>query len=96
MENNKINIPKTFQIFGLTFKVTQPWKFKGDHWGECSIAKKSIKVKRSLNQEQKEITYLHEITHAILDCLEYNDLSHDEDFVERFSKALHQVIKTSK
>lgn len=90
-------IPKTFQIFGLTFKVTQPWKFKNnDRWGECSIAKKTIKVLRSLNKEQKEVTYLHELTHAILDCLEYNDLSNDEAFVERFSKALQQALTTSK
>lgn len=90
-------IPKTFKIFGLTFKVTQPYKFKNnDRWGECNINTKSIKVLRSLNKEQKEITYLHEITHAILDCLEYNELSHNEDFVERFSKALHQVLTTSK
>lgn len=89
-------IPKRFKIFGLTFKVTQPWKVdKEDNWGECSIAKKSIKVKRSLNQEQKEITYLHELTHTILDCLEYNELSSNEDFVERFSKALHQALTTS-
>lgn len=92
----EIKIPKTFKIFGLTFKVTQPHKIDNkDNWGECSISKKSIKVKRSLNQEQKEITYLHELTHAILDCLEYNDLSHNEEFVERFSKALHQALKTS-
>lgn len=90
-------IPKTFSIFGLTFKVTQPWKFKNDdRWGECNVHKKTIKILRSLNREQKEITYLHEITHAILDCLEYTKLSHDEDFVERFSKALHQVLTTSK
>lgn len=90
-------IPRSFEIFGLTFKVKQPWKVdKDDHWGECSIAKKTIKIKRSLDQPQKEITYLHEVTHAILDCLEYNDLSNDEDFVERFSKAMHQVIKSSK
>lgn len=90
-------IPKKFKLFGLTFKVTQPYKItsKDEHWGECSIAKKSIKVKRSLNREQKEITYLHEITHAILDTLEYTDLSHDEQFVERFSKALHQVLTSS-
>ena len=91
-----ITIPKTFKIFGLTFKVTQPWRIdKDDNWGECSMNKNSVKVKRSLNKEQKEITYLHEVTHAILDSLEYNELSNNEDFVERFSKALHQVIKTS-
>lgn len=92
----EIFIPKRFKIFGLTFKVVQPWKVDSkDNWGECSIAKKTVKVKRSLNQEQKEITYLHELTHTILDCLEYNELSANEDFVERFSKALHQAIKTS-
>ena len=48
------------------------------------------------NKEQKDITYLHEVVHAILDSLEYNELSSDEDFVERFSKALHQVIKSSR
>lgn len=91
-----LKIPKRFKIFGLTFKVTQPWKIDKDNsWGECSISKKSIKVKRSLNKEQKEITYLHEVTHAILDSLEYNELSHDEEFVERFSKALHQVLTSS-
>ena len=88
-------IPKQFKIFGLTIKVKQPWKVdKDDNWGEASIAKKTIKVKRSLNKEQKEVTYLHELTHIILDSLEYNDLSHDEDFVERFSKALHQALTT--
>jgi hypothetical protein len=92
----EINIPKRFKIFGLTFKVKQPWKVDKDgHWGECLIATKTIKIKRNLNKEQKEIIYLHEVTHAILDCLEYNDLSNDEDFVERFSKALHQVLTTS-
>jgi len=92
-----IVIPKQFEIFGLTFKVKQPWKVdSGNHWGECDYSKKTIKVLRSLNREQKEITYLHEMTHAILDVLEYNELSSDEEFIERFSKALHQVLKSSK
>lgn len=93
-----MQIPKTFQIYGLTFKVTQPWKLdaKDSHWGSCSIASKSIKVKRGLNKEQKEITFLHEVVHAILDVNEYEELSKDEKFVERFSKALQQVLSTSK
>lgn len=90
-------IPKSFSIFGLSFKVKQLVKVDSkDNWGESSISKKQLIVKKGLNQEQKEITYLHEVTHTILNCLEYNDLSNDEDFVERFSKALHQVITTSK
>lgn len=92
-----MEIPKKFKLVGLTFKIKQLWKLnsKDDHWGSCSVATKTIKLKRNLNKEQKEITYLHEIVHAILDVTEYEELSKDEKFVERFSKALHQVITTS-
>jgi len=91
-----IVIPKKFKIFGLTYKVTQPHKVdKEDNWGEHSIQHKRIKVKKSLNKEQKEITYLHELVHTVLDNLEYNELSSNEVFVERFSKALHQILTTS-
>ena len=93
----EIIIPKSFKIFGLTYRVTQPVRVDNEgNWGEHSISDRKIKVLKSLNQEQKEITYLHELVHTILDNLEYNELSSDEEFVERFSKALHQIIKTSK
>lgn len=92
----EIIIPKKFSIFGLTYRVTQPKKVdKDDNWGEHSVVHKRIKVKKDLNQEQKEITYLHELIHTVLDNLEYNELSSNEVFVERFSKALHQILKTS-
>jgi hypothetical protein len=34
------------------------------------------------------------LTHAVLDYLEYDELSKDEKFVERFSKGLHQALTT--
>jgi len=92
----EIIIPKKFKIFGLTYKVTQPVKVdKEDNWGENSISHKRIKIKKGLNKEQKEITYLHELVHTVLDNLEYNELSSNEVFIERFSKALHQILTTS-
>lgn len=46
------------------------------------------------NSDLEEQTLYHEIVHAMLDNLAYNELSHDEDFVDRLGSALHQVIKT--
>lgn len=93
----KFNIPHTFQIFGKTIKVKQPWKVdKEDSRGEWLYSTSTIKVKRSLDIEEKEVVFIHEALHAALDTLEYNDLSHDEAFIERLSKVLHQIIKTAK
>jgi len=93
----EIVIPKSFKIFGLTYKVTQPVKVDDEgSWGEHSIEHRKIKILKSLNEQQKEITYLHELIHTVLDNLEYNELSSDEVFVERVSKALHQILTTSK
>lgn len=88
-------IPKKFKLFGRTFRITHPHKIdKGSSWGSCDYGKASIKILRRLSDEDKEQTYLHEMTHAILDGLEYKELSEDEKFVDLFSKALHQVLTT--
>lgn len=90
-------IPKTFEIFGRTYKVLHPHKVdKEGSLGECDSHNNIIKLRRNLPKDLKELTYLHEVTHAILDSLEYNKLSKDEVFVERFSKALQQVLNSSK
>ena len=91
-----MEIPKQLKLFGRTIRVQQPWKVdKEDSRGEYDYLKGIIRIKRNMPLEEKEVVYLHELTHAILDALEYNDLSKDEDFIERFSRALHQTLITS-
>lgn len=93
----ELKVPKSFQIFGKTIKVTQPHKVdKEDSRGEWSYNKATIKVKRSLPTDEKESVFLHELTHCILEMLEYNELSHNEQLVETFSRALQQALKTMK
>jgi hypothetical protein len=90
-------IPKQFKLFGQTYEVRQPPKvmWQGDSvLGHCNSDDGIIQVRRNLKKELKELTYLHELTHAILYSLEYNKLSNDETFVERFSRALHQALTT--
>lgn len=90
-------IPKQFTIFGETYRVKQVLKVNKDgRWGEHDPAKNTIKIKKDLNEDQKEQTYYHELVHAILTNLSYTDLNEDEDFVDRFAKAMHQILKTSK
>ncbi len=90
-------VPKEFLLLGRTYKVSQPTKVdsKGS-LGDCDSATAMIKVRRNLKKELKEHTYLHEVTHAILDSLGYEKLSMDEKFVDSFSGALYQVLKTAK
>jgi hypothetical protein len=90
-------IPKEFKLFSKTFKVKQLAKVDATgSLGECDSHKGSIKLLKTLDNENKEIVYLHELVHAILDSIEYEELSRNEKFVDRFSKALHQTIITSK
>ena len=92
-----MEIPKSFQIFGETWKVKQLVKVdKKDNLGECDLANNIIKIKKCLNQEQKEQTYLHEVMHCILDNLGHDELCMNEVLVDTIAKALHQIIKTSK
>ena len=88
-----IVIPKEFRLFGKTWKVTQPYKVYTDNRdGECNYRKATIKLRRTMDKENKEITYIHEILHAVYDALGYPELRDDEELIDRQSKALHQVL----
>lgn len=92
-----MKIPKTFCLFGKTWKVKQLWTVDAeDSRGECDYSHSSISVKRNLEQSEKEVVLIHEILHAALDSLEYEELSNDEVLIERLSKALHQILTTAK
>lgn len=92
-------IPKEFILFGEKHKVKQVRSLdKGNSLGEFDPKNNTIKVKKpskSFTQDQTEQAYFHELVHCILDHLGYINQSDDEVFVDRFGKALHQVLKTS-
>ncbi len=92
-------IPSEFQLFGTTYKVEQPNKVmhKGESvLGRCDPDNQLIQLRRNLKKDNKELVYYHELVHLILITLEYTKLGYSEVFVERLSKALHQVSITSK
>lgn len=90
-------IPKSFTLFGETYKVKKLVKVdKQDSWGEHDPVKNIIKIKKGLNQEQQQQTFYHEIFHVILSNLGYTELNKDEVLIDTMAKALHQIMKTSK
>lgn len=41
-------------------------------------------------------TFWHEAIHAALDILGYEELSEDEEFVDRLGQAIHQILRTKR
>ena len=53
-----------------------------------------IRIDRNLPISSKRQTLMHEIMHAILDLLGYNDLCEDEEKVQGLGTALHLLFTT--
>lgn len=97
---NIINIPRSFSIFGETHKVKLLKSIdKGKSSGEYDPNTNVIKLEKASeirNQDQVEQTFFHELIHAALGHLSYEDLYKDEAFVDNMAKCLHQAFKTAK
>lgn len=96
-----MHIPKSFKLFGQTIRIVwlrTLWK-REKAWGVWYANRNVIALQLpvaglNLSREQLEQTFIHEMIHACLDILEYEKLSSDEKFVDRFANALHQTIVT--
>lgn len=98
-----MEIPKEFQIFGQKIKVEirEDLEFEDNCWGQATYRKNLIEIQskaksHDLPETQIEETFWHELTHWILFQISESKLRGDEDFVLKFSRALHQAIKTFK
>lgn len=92
-----MNLPKQFTLFGETIKVKQVVKVdKEDNFGEYNPVNNTIKIKKSLNEEQKLASLYHEIIHCLTLSLGYNNLYNDEVYTDTMGKGLHQILNTFK
>mgnify|MGYP001609705458 CR=1 FL=1 len=85
-----MQIPDTLKIGALWYKVIQVDSSQIDvdsfHTGDCDDHTQTIRISKSISQEMKEVTLIHEILHAI-------DMQLDHDLVELLSSAIYQVLK---
>lgn len=88
-------IPRKFTLLGETVKVKLVVKVdKEGSWGEYNPNNNTIKILKSLNEEQKQSTFYHELIHCMTLTLGYPKLYHDEIYTDIMGKALYQILKT--
>lgn len=72
---------------------------RGFRWGETDTVEKTIKVAtkkasgRKMTNDEKKLTYFHELVHAILDEGQYCKESNNETLVEWIGHCLLQLSK---
>lgn len=100
---NIIKIPTRFEIGGRTIKIKHSERLIDEQCanGQVSYRNNEITIHKNTNGAKRPIdthveTYLHEITHLILNMMEEHELRDSEKFVSVFSQYLHQILKTSK
>lgn len=95
---------KKFTIFGTTYKLRFVDSINPDDketftWGDTDgrihtirIATKDINGK-AINEDEIDITVLHELYHAILNEGQYRSCSEDEPLVEWLARCTHSLKK---
>jgi len=94
-----MKIPDRFKLFGHTIVTVSDPMLGPHHDLKGSYHKESHEIildasERGNPPSNIEQTYIHEVVHAILDHLRYDDLHKDEKFVDSFAHALHQFLTT--
>lgn len=86
-----MNIPETVSILGVPYRVERGG-CEPDEDGYCSPTKRAIGIREGLCREQEEQVFLHELVHAILDRLAYEDEYGNERLVQGLAIGLHQSL----
>lgn len=97
-------IPKSFVLGGRTWKVLLKSqalmdKMSEEHGlpcgdGMCSYQEARIFISKACSEEVRDITFEHELLHAIQFTMGMTD--HDEDKIDAHAHLRHQVNKTQR
>lgn len=97
-----MEIPKSFKLGRVTYRVEQPYTLYMGRLGEVHYTPAIIRVAWFLAQtpqkrtpRQRAETFWHEVTHAVLHDMG-DPLYKNEKFVLEFSKRLNQVVHTAR
>lgn len=92
-----IIIPKEIVVGGQKLKIELPEKLNNNRLGQCCVAAGYIRIAKKFNCSEGDVeqsdsskvnTFYHEITHAILETMDRQDLDSNEEFVSTFASFL--------
>jgi hypothetical protein len=91
-------IPKRFQLAGHTIEVRTVPRSKWRHGKTCVGIwlpdAYRIEVLASLRGSNRQQVFTHELIHALLDVAGHDDLSRNEQLVDRLGHLLQQAMTT--
>jgi hypothetical protein len=91
-------IPAHFQLAGHTIKVKvippSKWRHGKNCVGMWLPDKYEIHIVSSCKGTNRQQVWAHEAIHAMLDIAGHDDLSRDEQFVDRIGHLLQQMLTT--
>lgn len=91
-------IPKRFQLAGHTIEVRTVPRSKWKHGKNCVGIwlpdAYRIEVLASLRGSNRQQVFTHELIHALLDVAGHDDLSRNEQLVDRLGHLLQQAMTT--
>lgn len=91
-------IPKSFQLAGHTIEVrsvpVRKWKHGKDCVGIWLPEFYRIEIRANLRGSNRQQVFTHELIHAMLDIAGHDDLSRDEQLVDRLGHLLQQAMVT--
>lgn len=97
-----MNIPSSFNLLGHEVKVEYNPKLyiTEEAYGRAFYNENKIEIQSPsdeviLNETVIEQTFLHEVTHLILNSMGEDDLNRKEKFVDMFASLLHQILTTA-
>lgn len=86
-------LPKKLKIGGHIFSIDESKELEGAN-GKTFYSKNLIEIDKTLVQDQKESTLLHEIFHCMNACFDEKELGHM--LLDSLSEQLYQVLKDNK
>lgn len=93
--------PEKVQIIGQTIDIIYTEDLlKRGAWGMYNHPQQKIFIQTKdhhgfeLSEDFMTCVLYHELTHAMLDILGYNDLSENEDLVDRIGHVIKQIMET--
>lgn len=84
------------KIGPIVFKVLEleeVWVDGESLWGHITFAESEIRVKKSLRDDPKQATLLHEVIHGILESTGHREAAKNEGVVGALSHGLLQVLR---
>lgn len=82
-------------IAGIGYRVVESC-MEDDLFGEIDFKNQVIRIDRNMGTERKNQTLMHEIIHAAMHELGYEELNKDEKIVQGLSAALYHLFKDNK